>query len=203
MVYLGSTIRNDGKFGCEIGRKIGKAAAIFRSLQSIWKHSRIKTKRKVKLFDSLVLGQLRYARASAWLLKSDLRRLDGFQVACLRQILRIPCSYISRVSNQRVREQCGMQPFSKAVRTAQLQLLGPVITNDRKKVQKEVTFHKDSLESETSAFVSRVGRPRQNWTEQLLTIMKQAAGTNEHWLRAVSSSKDWWPVELIYKAVCM
>ena len=81
--------------------------------------------------------------------------------------------------------------FSEAVRTAQLQLLGQVITNDRKKVLKEVMFHKDSLESETSAFVRRVGRPRQNWTEQLITIMKQAAGTNEHWLRAVSSLKAW------------
>ena len=191
MVYLGSTIHTDGKFGCEIGRKIGKAAATFRSLQSIWKRARISTKRKLQLFDCLVQSQLRYALAAAWLLKSDLRRLDGFQAGCLRRILRIPCSYVSRVSNQRVREQCGMQPFSKTVRRAQLQLLGQVITNERKRVLKQATFHKDSLESQTAAFVRRVGRPRQNWTEQLMTIMKQAAGSNDGWLRAVHCPKVW------------
>ena len=132
MVYLGATIHSNGKFGCEIGRKIGKAAAAFRSLQTIWKHARISKRRKVQLFESLVQSQLRYALASAWLLKSDLRRLDGFQAGCIRQILKIPCSYISRVSNQRVREQAGVQPFSKAVRSTQLQLLGQVIGNELK-----------------------------------------------------------------------
>ena len=143
------------------------------------------------MFDSLLQSQLRYALASAWLFKSDLRRLDGFQAGWFRQILKIPRSYVSRVSNQRVRQQCGMQPFSKTVRRAQLQLLGQVITDEKKKVLKEVTFHEGSLESETSAFVRRVGRPRQNWTEQLILIMKQAAGSNENWLRAVGCSKVW------------
>jgi hypothetical protein len=198
MVYLGSTIHSNGKFGCEIGRKIGKTTATFRSLQSVWKHARISSRRKVHLFESLVLSQLRYALASAWLWKSDLRRLDGFQAGCLRQILGIPCSYVSRISNQRVREQCDVQLFSKTVRRAQLQLLGQVITNEKRTVLKDVTFHGETFQSETSAFVRRVGRPRQNWTEQLLAIMKSTAGSNERWLQAVECPALW--NEIAYNA---
>ena len=102
-----------------------------------------------------------------------------------------PQDHVSWASNQRVREQAGVQPFSKAVRRAQLQLLGKVIGDDKKKVLKEVTFHGDTLDPETSAYVRRVGRPKQNWTEQLITIMKKAAGSDECWQRAVACPKVW------------
>ena len=88
MVYLGATSHSNGKFGCEICRKIGKATATFRSLQTIYKHARMSSRRKLQMFESLVLRQLRYALASAWLLKSDLRRLAGFQTGASGRSLR-------------------------------------------------------------------------------------------------------------------
>ena len=59
MIYLGSTIHRDGKFGSEISRKIGKAAAKFKSLQTAWKHASISRRRKLQLFESYVQSQLR------------------------------------------------------------------------------------------------------------------------------------------------
>ena len=191
MVYLGSTIHGNGRYGCEISRKIGAAAATFQNLQTVWKHTSISTSRKLQIFDSCIQSKMRYALASAWLLKADLRRLDGFQASCLRQVMGIPCSFISRMSNEKVREMSGMQQFSVAVKSMQLKLLGQVLTNPKKKQLKDVTFHRGTLESETSAFVRRIGRPRQNWTEQLLGCMRAAAGSQAKWEQATRSTSVW------------
>ena len=109
----------------------------------------------------------------------------------MRKILGIPHSFYSRVSNERVRVQSGMTMFSSSVRKLQLKLLGQVVNDPRKQILKEVTFHGDTLDTETSAYVRRVGRPRQNWTDQLISIMRQAAGTYEVWMQAVSSAEVW------------
>ena len=191
LVYLGATIHANGKFGCEVARKIGAATATFKTLELVWKHASISTNRKLRLFDSLIQSRLRYAVASAWLLKSDLRRMNGFQANCLRRILKVPPAFYSRVSNKSVLERSGLELFSASVRKLQLKLLGQVITNPCKSVLKQVAFHGSSLVAETSAYVKRIGRPRQNWTEQLIRLMKEAASTTEAWTRAVGSLNGW------------
>ena len=129
MIYLVSTIRRNGKFGCEVSRKLGAAAGEFRALAAARKHSSIRMNRKMQLFDALILSKLCYGVASAWLSKADLRRLDGFQAKCLRMILRIGPSFLSRISNERVRQQGGQTQLSKRIRQAQLKLLGQVQTH--------------------------------------------------------------------------
>ena len=104
MLYLGATLHRNGKFSCELARKIGKASAAFKACRAVWKSPVLAKRRKLELLDSLVLNKLHYGVASAWLSKSDLRRLDGFNANCLRRLLKIPSAYFSRVSNNCVRE---------------------------------------------------------------------------------------------------
>ena len=191
MLYLGSTIHGNGRFGCEVGRKIGAAAGDFKALQRVWKHAAISRDRKLQLYDSLIQSKLRYAVASAWLLKADLRRLDGFQANCLRNMLGIKCSYISRVSNHTVLENAGFAKFSSTVREMQMRLLGQVISDPRKRELRTATFSGDSLFSQTAVFAKRVGRPRQNWTDELIKIMKKVAGSHANWLQAAGSTRLW------------
>ena len=191
LVHLGATIYANGKFGCEGARKIGAAATTFKTLELVWKHASVSTARKLQLFDSLIQSRLKYAVASAWLLKSDLRRMDGFQATCLRRILKIPAAFYSRVSNKIVLERSCVELFSKSVRKLQLKLLGQVVTNPGKSALKHVAFHGTSLVSETSAYVRRIGRPRQNWTDQLMQMMQEAAPTQEVWARTVGSLQSW------------
>ena len=191
MMYLGSTIHKDGKFSSEVSRKIGAATAEFKALQPVWKNAHLPKKRKLYLFSCLILSKLRYAVASAWLSKGDLRRLDGFHARCLRQMLHIPPSFISRVSNDKVRQAAGQEAFSKTARASQLKLLGQVIIDPNKRILKQAAFHGDSLTPETEAFVRKVGRPRDSWTTQLTQMMKQAAGSPREWLRITSSMRDW------------
>ena len=195
MLYLGSTVHANGKFGCEISRKIGFVRAEFDFLHRIWKSSALPQSRKLQIFDALILCKLRYGVASSWLSKSELRRLDGFEAWCLRKMLGIKPSFISRVSNARVRQIAGTSPISSAIRTSQLRLLGQVLTEPCKSVLKDVAFQGGgSLTPTTAAYVRRVGRPKHNWTDQLMNMMRQAAGSLKEWNRIVNSFGAWMEV---------
>ena len=167
MVYLGSTLSSDGRLACEISRKIGQASAVFNQLRSVWRHTSISTKRKVELFDALVVSKLRYGTPSAWLLKADFRRLDGFQAACLRRILGIPSALISRVSNKTILQRCKSTELSSIIRKAQLKLRADVLTKPSKRVLRDATFLPGTSVSRTNSYVRRIGRPRQNWADEL------------------------------------
>ena len=142
------------------------------------------------MLDACVLSKIRYGTASAWLSKGDLKKLDGFHAKCLRTILRIKPSFYSRVSNERVRELAGQQKLSDSIRAAQIRLLGQVLTLPSKRVLREVAFHTEEVPT-TYAWVKRRGRPRQDWTKQLIDIAKEAAGNPEAWQQAKSSPQRW------------
>ena len=149
-------------------------------------------RRRLALFDSLILSGLRYGVASAWLSKSDLRRMDGFHVGCLRKMLKIPVAYISRISNEEVRRRVQQQPLSVSIRAMQLKLLGQVLTNPDKDFLKDVAFQDgDVLRPSTAAYVRKVGRPKDNWAEKLIAIVRPATGTLRRWLQVTSSEQLW------------
>ncbi len=123
---------------------------------------------KLELFNCIIVSRLTYANASTWLLKADLRRLDGFYCNCLRRILRIPHSFVSRVSNASILQQAGCKKLSETIRDSQLALLERVLRDPSLEVLKQASFHGNTLTSQTAAWVRRRGRPRQNWIEQLM-----------------------------------
>ena len=172
MVYLGSTLHTNGKFTSEISRKLGAAHATFRSMHQVWKSSMIAKSRKLELFESYIISKLKYGVASVWLSVADLRRLDGFQAACLRKLLKIPAPHISRISNERVREIARQPPISGEVRKCQLELLNSVLNNPAKKVLRDAAFMPDTRIPITAAFVRKVGRPQHNWADQLLAVSR-------------------------------
>ena len=173
MLYLGSTVHSDGKFGCEVSRKLGMASAEFKVLHRLWRNSSLSVSRKIRLFDALVVSKLTYAVASAWLSRSDLRRMDGFHVSCLRRILRIPPSFISRISNEKVRKTALRPPISASIRSSQLRLFEQVLMCPGKKELKQATFWRDTTTPSTDAYVRKVGRPRDNWTDQMIKIRRE------------------------------
>ena len=131
--------------------------------------------RKIQLLDAVILSKLLYGVASAWLLKADLRRLDGFHANCLRQMLRIRCAYmyVSRISNDRVRKVAGVEAFSRSVGAMRLKLMRQVLRDPHRPVLRDAAFHKGSTRPLTNMFVRRVGRPRQNWTDEVAKIMQR------------------------------
>ena len=170
MIYLGSALHASGRSVTEISRRIGQAAAEFKLLSTVWKNAGVSLQRRLAVFDAVVISKLMYALSSAWLLQADLRRLNGFYCNCLRQILRIPPSYVSRISNAEVlsRAECCCLP--DRLRQAQLRLLDDVMNNPQLNVLKEASVQPSTGTPWTAVWVRRQGRPKQNWIEELLKL---------------------------------
>jgi hypothetical protein len=62
MVYLGSTVHEDGKFGCEVSRKIGAAGATFRSFCEVLRSTNLPMSQKLHIFDATVTQEHGCAR---------------------------------------------------------------------------------------------------------------------------------------------
>ena len=92
----------------------------------MWNHANVPVKEKLEFFHALIMSRLEYGLSSVWLVTAQRRRLDGFYARCLRRILRIQPSFLSRISNASVFATAGVQPFTEQLRQRQLILLGKV-----------------------------------------------------------------------------
>ena len=93
---------------------------------------------------------------------------------------------MSCISNEKVREMSGMMQFSAAVKRI-IENIRPDIEKSRERHMSNSTFHRDTLETETSRYVRRIGRPQQTWTDQLVGMKKVAACSQDKWVQAIRS----------------
>ena len=186
----------DGHADSELSRRIGAAAGEFRTLRTFWSHANICKRRKLQLFHSLVASKLQYGLSTVWLVTAQRRRLDGFYVRCLRRILGVPPSFVSRVSNKAVLESAGVLPFSAQVLRRQLLLLGKVAFAPLDSPLRKDVFVENSLQPQIGRYIRRVGRPRQDWFTE---VWKSGAGKLGGDLRMralLQSSEDSWRREI-------
>ena len=122
----------------------------------------------MKYFRAFILSRLRYGLATVWLVTAQRRRIDGFVARCLRRIFNIPHSFVSRVSNAAVLEKAGMKLFTEHLLKHQLHLLRKVAITGVGHPMRQDTFADASLTPQIGRYIRRRGRPRQDWTTQLL-----------------------------------
>ena len=176
LTYLGATLAEDGRVGSELARRVGAAKADFRALRQVWRGSSLSRQRKLKIYQSLIESKLMYCLSTACFSKAELRKLDGFQSKCLRSILGIAQSYISRISNADVRAQTQVKSLSVALQQRQLAYLGKILKTDKEAQLRTVRFIPGTLQSATSRYVRRIGRPRKEWVSSLLPIAFEEGG---------------------------
>jgi len=179
MQYLGALLAGNGRIDSELSRKIGTARGDFNQLQRLWGHSGVPLEDKIKFFRAFVLSRLRYGLATIWLVTAQRRRLDGFVARCLRRILHIPASFVSRVSNADVFERAGMKPFTQQVLKQQFCLLRKAALTEADHPLRKDTFIDQTLIPQIGRYIRRVGRPRQDWTTQLLREGWERFGHNK------------------------
>ena len=156
--------------GSDVSRRIGLASGVFTSLRAVWKHATLSRGQKLLFFQSFVISRLLYGLASTWLVKAQLRRLDGFYARCLRNILGIPTAYVSRVSNQAVFSRARVKPISEQLQGMQLALLSKAAHAPTGALIRKNVFMEQSLRPVVGYYIRRVGRPRQDWTTSLLAV---------------------------------
>ena len=146
LIYLGSLLDQAGNIGAELNRRLGMARADLKQLSKVWRHPRISVQRKVNIFEACVVLKLLYCLHAAWLNMADRRKLDAFQAQSLRTITGTPRSYISRITNKNVLEQCKQPKLSHKLHLRQLTLMHKVALLPDNKVTRQIVFKPSKFE---------------------------------------------------------
>ena len=161
----------------KIAQKIGRATQDFKSLKQFWNHCYIPVKFKYIVFTACIIQRLLYSLEGAWLNKHLSRKLDGFYCKCLRQILKISPSFISRVSNNYILKQFHSKPLSMILLQRQLLLFGRIARMSNSAPMRHLVFLPHSLDL-VKFSNRRQGRPRNSWASELHKHSLQIAGQN-------------------------
>ena len=117
--------------------------------------------------------------------------LDGFQARCLRQILRIPHSYISRISNKTVLEKAQMPRYSSQLLKHQLVWFGKIGRTNNEDVLRKLTFQPDSVKPITDLYARAPGRPRHEWAKCLYNKIRNCFSSESALMHCLMDEKTW------------
>ena len=170
LAYLGTSIYADGGVKAELNQKLGVAWGDFCALHRVWKHSTLCFARKVRIYNAVVISRLLYGLSSAHLNVAETRRLNGFQCRCMRVILGIKPSFISRVSNAEVLKRAQQNDLSCLLLHQQLLLFGRIARAPPDDPLRLLTFVPGSISPLTSHYIRRIGRPRSEWASKLRDV---------------------------------
>ena len=87
--YLGGTITKDGTSRTEVQKRIAMATSAMARLSRIWKSNNISFTVKYKLYKTLVVSILLYGCETWTLLASTERKIQAFEMKCMRKLLHI------------------------------------------------------------------------------------------------------------------
>ena len=191
MQYLGTMLSEDGRVSSELGRRIGQAKSEFRSLCKVWGHSSLSLKRKLRVFDSLVQSKFLYGLATCCFTVAEQRRINGFQAKCLRQILGIAPSFLSRVSNAEVLRRSHMSSALELLAQQQLTQLGKVLRAPQDSALHHTSLIPGTLQPATSRYVRRRGRPHKEWIPTVLSEAFRRKQPNEQLYDLAQDSRAW------------
>ena len=99
-IFLGSKITADGDCSHEIKRLLLLGRQVMTNLDSILKNRDIILPTKVRLVKAMVFPVVMYGCESWTIKKTELQRIDAFELWCWRRLLRVP--WTARISNQSI-----------------------------------------------------------------------------------------------------
>ena len=99
-IFLGSKITGDGDCSHEIKRYLLLGRKVLTNLDSILKSRDIILPTRVHLVKAMVFPVVMYGCESWTLKKAECRRIDAFELWCLRRLLRVP--WTVRRSNESI-----------------------------------------------------------------------------------------------------
>jgi hypothetical protein len=187
--YLGSKISKTGGTEEDVLARVQKAKASFASLSQIWKSSVYGQMTKLRLFNAIVKSTLLWGCESWAMNKKCEKRLQVFQMRCLRRILRI--FYPNLVSNVEVLRRAGQRDIILEIVERKWRWIGHIQRKDDPHLTKEAfTWSREGRRKR--------GRPRTTWkrvtekeavekTGMTFQRLLQRAENRTEWRRLVSA----------------
>ena len=127
-IFLGSKITADGDCSHEIKRRLPLGRKVIINLDSILKSRDITLPTKLHLVKAMVFPVVMYGCESWTVKKAEHRRIDAFELWCLRRLLRVP--WTAKISNQSILKEispgCSLEGMMLKLK---LQYFGEVLTH--------------------------------------------------------------------------
>ena len=167
--YLGTLLTDTVDNKQEVINHIADSTRTCNRLKLFWNKTQKTVPWKIQVFHSILRSKLLYGLETIHLNKSELNRLDAFQIKGYRRILHIPPTSVDRtMTNSAVKELLNNQygvtvvAFSKLCLRRKIQLLGHIIRADPQDPMRQVLFLHNSLNRRTE-HTRRIGKPRAHW----------------------------------------
>ena len=127
------------------------------------------------------MSKLAYGLQTVCLNKAEQRKLDGFHARCLRKILCIPPSFVSRISNDVVFERARAIRMSKRILLQQMVYFGHLVRRSDDDPVRALVFAPGSCEPLAPPGRRKRGRPRASWVNTVHEECVKAAGSSLSW----------------------
>merc|ERR1711953_692022 len=101
VIYLGANIDPKG-YKAELEGRLRKANTVFYKLKTFWRNTSCDNKWKLQVFNACAMSVLLYGLEGIVLTQSLKQRINYFYTKAIRNILRIPAAFMSRISNDKV-----------------------------------------------------------------------------------------------------
>ena len=132
--------------------------------------------KKLRILDACVVSKLLCCLHTLWLSASEVRRINTFYVRCLRKVLKIRPSFISRVSNQMVPEATGRKNMSEVLQKRQMTLMAKLAKLPHDNILRKSTFAPGGFALRPLQAKQKRGRPRACWPKEVYKLCFHAAG---------------------------
>lgn len=156
-IYLGQQITEDGRSDKEIRRRIEIARTNFINMKSILTSRKLKIETKKRLIRCYILSTFLYA-SETWTIDAESwKRIEAFEMWCLRKMMRIP--YTDHVTNVEVLRRTNSKRFLRdEITKRKLQYFGHIVR--REKIQRLL------MDGKIEGCRGR-GRPRRTWVKDI------------------------------------
>ncbi|KAI8479754.1 hypothetical protein Bbelb_425020 [Branchiostoma belcheri] len=181
--YLGSVLSNSGEVEPDISCRLGKAAAVFRRMRTIWATSAIDLDTKLRLYNSIVLPTAIYA-SETWKCTAKLtKKLDVFHQRNLRRILKV--RWQDHITNEEILRRAKTQPLGDIITGKRMQLAGHILRLSSQR------HSKTAMTWVPPGGRRKRGRPKNTWRRTFQEDLKRANIAWEEAEEAAATRTRW------------
>lgn len=182
-VYLGAKLSEDGLIGTEVNSRIDEGMKHLGALKSVWNRRGMTVQSKMGMYEAIISPVVLYASETWKLNAKERKKVDVFDMKCLRAVSGV--RRVDRVRNERIRERCGSKKsmLGRADESV-LRWYGHVERMDNERVTKKI------YESSVSGVRGR-GKPKLRWMDCVKELVERRGLTLQAAKECVKDRVRW------------